>query len=293
MGFTPPFPIETPPPIVWGRVHAWERELLGAVLADASLFSRVKDLVSSEDFSTGIHSRLFELFERATRETGWADWKTIPDRLGAYAWDVEGGVLAYLDRLVALGAAPSHVERLAREIHAVAAARRTVPEPIDVDPVAWSHRQAELLVRLAEQPDALSCQVDWQSIIAEVLYVGRSQTSGVVRKMELIFEHLLKALSDPDAPSRNRWRIEVRAWVVSIGREATPSMRRLIDLDAAWQKGRLDAEADLSDYGARLPRTLPDACPFTFDELTQRKPTFDALLEKLAASSDITPTDKP
>lgn len=293
MGFTPPLPTETLPPLVWGRVHAGERALLGAIITDATLFPRVRDLVSSEDFSTGIHSRLFEVFEQDAGTTGRADRETIRERVGAYAWDVEGGVPAYLDRLAALGAAPDQVERLAREIHAVAAARRTVPEPIDVDPVAWSHRQAELLSRLADRPDALSCQVDWQSIIAEVLFVGRSQTSGVVRKMELIFEHLLKALSDPDAPSRNRWRIEVRAWVVSIGREATPSMRRLIDLDAAWQKGRLDAAADLADYGARLPRTLPDTCPFSFDELTQRTPTFDALLEKLAASSDITPTDKP
>ncbi|WP_375456670.1 DUF29 family protein [uncultured Methylobacterium sp.] len=294
MGFTPPLLIENDPrPSVWGQVHAWELGLLGAILDDPSIFLRVRDLVSSEDFSTGLHSRLFEVFERADGHGGCADRSAIANRLGVYAWDAEDGVPAYLDRLIDVRAPADQSAFLASEIHAVAAVRREAPEPVDVDSVAWSHRQADLLMRLAEQPDALSRQVDWQSIIAEVLYVGRSQTGGVVRKMELVFEHLLKALSDPDAPSRNRWRIEIRAWVTRIGHEATPSMRRLIDLDAAWRRGCLDAGADLAEYGARLPRSVPDTCPFTFDELTRRAPTFDALLEKLAASIDITPTEKP
>ncbi len=77
------------------------------------------------------------------------------------------------------------------------------------DVVAWSHRQARRLGELAARTDDLSREVDWDNLIDEVLSVGRSQTAGVARKIELVLAHLLKILSDPDAPSRRHWRHEI------------------------------------------------------------------------------------
>ncbi len=291
MGFTPPLPVESRPELLaWGDALARERGLLGAVLCDPSLYAQVRRLVAAEDFSTAIHERLFDAFDRFAAHDWTVDRDGVAAELGVYAWDAEDGVPAYLDRLIAVRAMPAEVAHHAREIHALAEARRVAPEPIEVDTVTWSHHQATLLARLAERSDEVSRAVDWQSVIEEILYVGRSQTGGVARKIELVFEHLLKLLSDPDAPSRNRWRIEIDAWQERIVHESSPSMRQLIDLDAAWRRGRSAAAIDLAEYGVRLPRDLPETCPFTFDELTAGTLTLAGLLEKLAASGDIKPS---
>jgi hypothetical protein len=90
------------------------------------------------------------------------------------------------------------------------------------DIVAWSHLQAELLAQLADRTDERSREVDWENVIEEVLSVGRSQVRGVARKIELVLAHLLKAVSDPDAPSRRGWRHEIDTWRNRLQSEFTP-----------------------------------------------------------------------
>lgn len=294
MNVTPSLLFEGPQQqAAWGETFARERELLGALVRDPSIYQGLRDLVAPEDFSAGIHERLFEAVPAIVDHAGSIDRSAVPAALGTYAWDAEGGVDSWLDRLEAERAVAAEVSQRARDIHANAERRRKRPEPIDIDTAAWCHDQAALLARLAERSDPLSRQVDWQNIIEELLYVGRSQTGGVVRKMELVFEHLVKLLADPNAPSRNRWRVEIDAFRLRIGYEAKPSMRQLIDLDAAWRKGVSDAASDLTEFAIRLPRDLPEACPFTFEDLTTDTLTVAALLEKLAASGDMTSTDTP
>jgi hypothetical protein len=291
MSLKPSVVIERVRPPTWGETFARERELLGALLDDPSLFAGVRLLVAPEDFSIGLHERLFEAMPRVTGSDGAIDRSAIPAALGHYAWDAEGSVDAWLDRLLAERAdAPDTLQR-ARDIHENSELRREQPELIDTDTVAWCHEQVALLTRLAERSDPLSRQIDWQNIIEELLYVGRSQVSGVVRKMELVFEHLVKLLSDPNAPSRNRWRIEIDAFLLRISHEAKPSMRRLIDLNAAWRRGVSDAAASLSEYAIRVPRDLPQECPFSYEDLTTGTLPVAGLLEKLAGTGDMKPTE--
>lgn len=288
MGFTPPLPVESrQEPPAWGEVLGWERGLLGAVLHDPSLYAGLSALVAPEDFAASIHGRLFEALPRLTDPGGSIDRAAVPEALGVYAWDAPGGVEACLDRLMSERAEPVRLAHLARGIRATADRRRQAPESIDVDTAAWSHDQAALLARLAERSDELSRAVDWASVIEEVLFVGRSQTGGVVRKMELVFEHLVKLLADPDAPSRDRWRVEIRAFRARIAHEAKPAMRQLIDLDAAWRRGVSAAEADLVAFAIRLAPGLPTVCPFTFEDMTTERLSVADLLEKLAASGDM------
>lgn len=291
MSLKPSVFIERVRPPTWGETFAWERELLGAVLDDSSLFAGVRPLVAPEDFSIGLHERLFEAIPKIVQADGAIDRRAIPDALGHYAWDAEGGIDAWLDRLLAERAPASDAMRNARDIHAHAELRREQLELIDSDTVAWCHQQVALLARLAERSDPLSQQIDWQNIVQELLYVGRSQVSGVVRKMELVFEHLVKLLSDPNAPSRNHWRIEIDAFLVRISHEAKPSMRRLIDLNAAWRRGVSDAAASLSEFAIRVPRDLPQACPFSYEDLTMGTLRVADLLEKLAGTVDMKPTE--
>jgi Domain of unknown function DUF29/DnaB-like helicase N terminal domain len=291
MSLKPSVVIERVRPPTWGETLAWERELLGAVLDDPSLFAGVRHLVAPEDFSLGLHERLFEAMPRIAGSDGLIDRRAIPAALGNYAWDADGGVDAWLDRLLDRRADAADVTRLARDIHENAELRRERPELIDSDTVAWCHQQVALLARLAERTDSLSRQIDWQNIIEELLYVGRSQVSGVVRKMELVFEHLVKLLSDPNAPSRNRWRIEIDAFLLRITHEAKPSMRQLIDLNAAWRRGVSDAAASLSEFAIRVPRDLPQECPFSYEDLTTGTLPVAGLLEKLAGTVDMKPTE--
>lgn len=268
MGFTPPLAKTVHPDHpVWGNVAMRERSLLGALLHDSTTVPQVLGIVRAEDFTTGLHERLFQALARRRQSPADVDLPSVASALGDYALDAEGGCEASLARLVEERAAPGDIGPFAVEIAAAAQMRRSRPETIDEDVAAWSHRQAELLTRLATRTDEISLSVDWGSLIEEVLHVGRSQTRGVQKKIVRIFEHLLKALSDPDAPSRLRWRIEIDAWTERLKREATPSMRQLIDLDAAWRQGRADAEADFAEYGVRLPRDIPMSCPFSFDDL--------------------------
>ena len=291
MSLKPSVVIERVRPPTWGETFARERELLGAVLHDSSLFAGIRPLVAPEDFSIGLHERLFEAMPTIVGADGGIDRSAIPDALGTYAWDAEDGIDAWLDRLLAERAPASDAMRNARDIHANAELRREQPELIDGDTVAWCHQQVTLLARIAERSDPLSQQIDWQNIVQELLYVGRSQVSGVVRKMELVFEHLVKLLSDPNAPSRNHWRIEIDAFLLRISHEAKPSMRRLIDLNAAWRRGVSDAAASLSEYAIRVPRDLPQECPFSYEELTAGTLPVAGLLEKLAGTVDMKPTE--
>ncbi|WP_267426446.1 DUF29 family protein [Methylobacterium sp. GC_Met_2] len=291
MSLKPSVFIERVRPPTWGETFAWERELLGALLDDPSLFESVRHLVASEDFSIGLHERLFEAMPKIAGSDDSIDRNAVPAALGNYAWDAEGGVEAWLDRLLAGRADAAAATQRARDIHETAELRRERPELIDSDTVAWCHQQVALLARLAERSDPLSRQIDWQCIIEELLYVGRSQVSGVVRKMELVFEHLVKLLSDPNAPSRDRWRIEIDAFLLRITREAKPSMRRVIDLNAAWRRGVSDAATSLADYAIRVPRDLPQDCPFSYEDLTAGRLPVAGLLEKLAGTGDMKPTE--
>ncbi|MEE7503718.1 DUF29 family protein [Methylobacterium mesophilicum] len=291
MSLKPSVVIERVRPATWGETFARERGLLGALLHDSSLFAGVRPLVAPDDFSIGLHERLFEAMPKIVEADGAIDRDAIPDALGTYAWDAEGGIDAWLDRLLAERAPASDAIRNALDIHADAELRREQPELIDSDTVAWCHQQVALLAQLAERSDPLSQQIDWQNIVQELLYVGRSQVSGVVRKMELVFEHLVKLLSDPNAPSRNHWRIEIDAFLLRVSHEAKPSMRRLIDLNAAWRRGVSDAAASLSQHAIRVPRDLPQECPFSYEDLTTGTLPVAGLLEKLAGTVDMKPTE--
>lgn len=293
MSLKPSRRVESPPePPTWGEAFAWERELLGTVLNDPSAYEAVRTLIGPGDFSSGLHERLFEALPKLKGPNGSTDLSVVRAALGDYAWDAEGGIDLWLAGLLAERVSGAEAVRRAYDIRAKAEHRRSRPEPIDVDAVAWCHRQAALLTQLASRSDPLSREIDWQSIVEELLYLGRSQISGVVRKMELVFEHLLKLLADPNAPCRDRWRIEIDAFLARIASEAKPSMRQVIDMDAAWRKGMSDAAADLSGYAVRLPRDLPRTCPFTFEDLTTETLTLAALLEKLAATGDMNATQR-
>ncbi len=268
----------------WTGATRLERQLLGALLRDNSVYQRVKDLVDGADFGTAIGSRVFDAIERLIRAGKPADPTAVASDLGIYQWDISEGAGRYLTDLLSEVAPTERAEQIAQHIREAAEIRRRNTPLYHDDIVAWAHRQSDLLAQLAERNDGVAPQVDWENVIEEILSVGRSQVKGVARKIELILAHLLKVISDPRAPSRDKWHTEIDVWRMALSSEYTASMRRLLDLQALWVRAQGDASADLDEYGLKLARSIPQQCPFAIDDLINDKRPLEDILKQLAAA---------
>lgn len=273
--------VKTDDPTSWALAVKLEDRLLAAILGDSSTYFRIRELVDGGDFSTALGSRLFDAMARLIAAgrplERWALWEFA----GIYEWDQRGGAEAYLEKLSETGKPAEEAETIARRIRAGAQSRRLGMKEYDRDILGWTHRQAELLAALAERPDEISRQVDWENVIEEILSVGRSQVKGVVRKMELLLAHLMKTASSPDAPSMRGWRSEIALWRSTIKADFTPAMKRVIDIEKVWRTAREEAAVALDDYGERLARSIPATCPFALDDLLDEDRTADDLARQM------------
>jgi hypothetical protein len=152
----------------------------------------------------------------------------------------------------------------------------------DTDIVAWVDRQVEELRRLAAT--APSNAVDWPHLIEEIESLGRSQVSGVERKLALILSHLIKSLSAPDSQAVKGWRSEVASHQRVVRKQFSNSMRQVIDWQEVWCDARDEARDGLLEWGDGLVRGLPDHNPFKVDELISRDFDVDRALSILADS---------
>ncbi len=157
----------------------------------------------------------------------------------------------------------------------------------ETDIVAWADRQVEELRRL--QATSPSNAIDWPHLIEEIQSLGRSQVSGVERKLVLILSHLLKNLSAPGSPAVRGWRSEVSSHQRVVRKQFSNSMRRLIDWQEVWTDARSEARDGLMEWGDELIRGLPDSNPFDLDDLVSRDFDLDHALSVLARS--IRPTE--
>jgi hypothetical protein len=157
------------------------------------------------------------------------------------------------------------------------------PSLYDDDIVAWSEEQAAALRALAARPE-LSNALDWEMIAEEIEGAGRSEVGGVESAILLTLVHVLKYASAPRAQSVSSWRTEVITFQASARRSYRPSMRRRIDWDDLWVTAKRRAEGELAIFGDRLLAGLPDAMPFTPDDIVARDFDMDAALARIATS---------
>ena len=76
---------------------------------------------------------------------------------------------------------------------------------------------------------------------------------------------LLKLHAWPDSAAVAHWRSEAGVFLADAEDCFTPSMRQRIELDALYAKA-LGLAREATDATGE-PRPLPEACPFTLDEL--------------------------
>lgn len=158
----------------------------------------------------------------------------------------------------------------------------------DRDIVTWAEEQAAALRSLAKRPE-LSNLVDWGNLIEEIESMGRSQVSGVERKLVLILSHLLKVISAPDSPATRGWRSEIAGHQRVMRKQFSNAMRNHIQLAEVWSDAKAEARDSLLDWGDSLIRGLPDESPFGFDDLVSRE--FDVDRALMTISTAIEPRD--
>ncbi|MDB5558306.1 MAG: hypothetical protein JWQ36_1240 [Enterovirga sp.] len=138
----------------------------------------------------------------------------------------------------------------------------------DDDIYAWSQEQAAALRRLAETRRDLPNELDLEHVAEEIEDVGKAELRTVESFLELMLRHLLKIASAPNARPVRHWRDEVALQRRALAKDLKASMRQLIDLDELWDAARRRADASLDEHGDALLPDLPQACPFSLDELT-------------------------
>ncbi len=130
------------------------------------------------------------------------------------------------------------------------------------DILDWAETQAALLRRLA-RGERVNDAIDWPHLIDEVQDLGLSELHACESLLEQALLHLLKLHLEPTATAAPHWRGEVVGFLGRAARRFAPSMRQRIDLSRLWRLAlrQVTAERD------RPPSALPDACPFTLDDL--------------------------
>jgi len=148
------------------------------------------------------------------------------------------------------------------------------------DALAWSDRQAGLLRRIAAG-ERLNEAVDWPNVIEEVQDVGLSELRAVNSLLVQALVHLLKLHAWPASVATAHWRGEVPGFLAGARRSFSPSMRQRLDLADLYADALYEAMAKSDDTGA--PRPLPDACPFTLDDLLAGRPEVSVLMARLGS----------
>ncbi len=145
------------------------------------------------------------------------------------------------------------------------------------DTLLWSEQQADLLRRLAAG-ERVNEAVDWPNVIEEVFDVGMSELRRCRSLLQQAMTHILWIYAYPDSPAVDHWFDEVGAFLDDAVQRYAPSMRQRIDVADLYAWSLKRAGRTRKDAGE--PRSLPETCPFTLDDLLARD--IEALLSRLA-----------
>lgn len=139
------------------------------------------------------------------------------------------------------------------------------------DIYAWARHQATVLRGLAGRRD-LPNDFDLEHVAEEIEDVGNAQLSSVESYIRLIFVHLIKIVSVPDAPPVAHWKEEIGNFYIALTSRLTPSMTQLIDLQRVWERAIEQATLNLAAHDHINAWWVPADCPYSLEELLRQKP---------------------
>ena len=147
----------------------------------------------------------------------------------------------------------------------------------DDDFYAWTQEQADALRRLP----AGTSGIDIDNLAGEIADLGKRDLPEVESHLKRLVEHLIKIDARPGAPDGMHWFSEALNFQDSALAAFTPSMRQLLDMHRAWERGQTLAAARLSERGIAWV-SIP--CPFDLDDLLKPDFEINAALARLAAA---------
>jgi hypothetical protein len=162
---------------------------------------------------------------------------------------------------------------------------RTAQAPsYEADFYAWTQRQAKLLRALGRIRSDLPAELDVDHVAEEIEDLGKAELRGTTHLIRQIFVHLLTAASEKESRAQAHWRTETLAFQADLPKFYTPSMRRLIDMDAIWKKALEIADSGLREHGGSLAPGLPEHCPYALAEIVADDFSFDEALKRLRSA---------
>jgi hypothetical protein len=131
------------------------------------------------------------------------------------------------------------------------------------DIALWSEQQGDLLRRLA-RGERVNDRIDWENVAEEIESVGRSERQACESHLIQALLHELKVRAWPNSRTVPHWEAESRLARSQAQRAYSPSMRRLINVEELYKTA---LSAFPVTIGGKRPEPVPEACPFTLDEL--------------------------
>jgi DNA-binding PucR family transcriptional regulator len=134
---------------------------------------------------------------------------------------------------------------------------------------AWTKDQAAAFRKLAAE--RWNGPLDLERLAQEIEDVGSDRRDAVLSQVERLMLHLLKLEHSPSDRHRRSWLLSVADARLALRRKLTATLRAAVEdeLDASYRHARRHAVAAMIEYGERdAARELPEACPYTLDQLT-------------------------
>ena len=133
---------------------------------------------------------------------------------------------------------------------------------------AWTQHQAEVLRTMPVSDN----RFDREHVAEEIEDLGKSERDAVRSQIRRIIEHLLKLAHPPAEPPRVSWMDTIDDAREILSDKLTATLRRDIEsgLEKLYAEGRRRAARGLQRHGeAAVADSLPQMCPYSFDEICQ------------------------
>ncbi|WP_041229612.1 DUF29 domain-containing protein [Rippkaea orientalis] len=127
----------------------------------------------------------------------------------------------------------------------------------ETDFVQWTEEQAKALSEHNEKT------LDWENLKEEIENLGKEQINAVHSFLKQIILHRLKLDYTNDILSRRHWMDEIDDFQDEIERRLTQTLLNKINLQPEYERAKRKV---LKMYDV----SLPDQCPYTFEDLMTR-----------------------
>ncbi len=161
---------------------------------------------------------------------------------------------------------------------------RTMSHDYDNDFTGWAESQAAILRSV---PQGL-LGLDTDNLAEEIADLGRSEVRETSSLLRQVLVHLIKLAVQPEAEAADHWIDEIMAFQGDAVLACSPGIQQRIDLTRIWKLACNGAIRSLERHGRRSVH-LPDACPFSLDELLRTDLDPIAAADKIRAAMMVRP----